>query len=125
MLNKNCKILIASLVEDLPHEPTQGYTLRDLNALADIKRKGINDIFRIAEEMVEEKYLIVDRSGPKISGIFINSHYWLSEKGVSYRIITKKKVLRYLADKWIDILALVVAAIALAISILAYIQAMK
>lgn len=117
MLNKNCKVVLKALIEDLEHEPPQGYTLQDLNKMVHIKREGVNDICRIAEYLVEDGFLTAERSGPKISGIHVDSHYWLTEKGRYFRMLTKKKIIDYFLAHWIDIIALVVSIIAVCVAI--------
>lgn len=117
MLNKNCEKVVAALCEDLPNQPSYGYSISDIACLVDLKEE---DVIRLAKHLELEGYLEPRKYDLHTGSVFY--HYFLTEKGKSYKLIARRQTWDYIKDKWIDFFALIVAIIALVIAIDAHIK---
>lgn len=117
MLNKDCEKVVAALCKDLPNQPSYGYSTEYIAHLAGLDEE---DIIRIAKHLESEGYLESREYDLHIGAVFY--HYFLTEKGKSYKLIARNQTWEYIKDKWIDFFALIVAIIALIIAIDAHIK---
>lgn len=112
MLDKDCKKLLNALISDLKEEPRDGYYLSDLSVMTNF---SVADVERITEHLCSEGYL--KNFSHEFPGVFYSQSYCLTERGKFYKKILRKRVLDYIADKWMDILATIIALISLLISL--------
>lgn len=113
MLTKNCRIILKTLNK----HKDEYFTLRHLEALCSLSEP---ELARAADYLIELKYVRYTRF-PELPGKasirFSDPPIELTELGANYRAVLLKEFLKYLADKWIDILASVISIVSLIVSI--------
>ncbi len=109
MLDDECKRMLDAFIKDLPNQPSYGY---DPISVARISNMNDGDADRVSRYLSEQGYLRSVET-PKYANLDFGNRYYLTEKGKKYKALEKQEVKKYIADKWIDFLALLVAALAL------------
>ena len=77
------------------------------------------DLRAASRFLVENGYLEYQKTGDRKTG------FHLSYKGLNWKYYRRKEILKYIADKWTDFLAVIISLFSLIISIIALLQGSK
>lgn len=112
MLTKNCRILLRIMTKD----KDAFFSIPDLHRLSGLSG---GDTVRAAKYLLDEHYVQYQEppSVPFEMSRCSDPPIELTELGANYRAVLIKEFLKYLADKWIDILASVISIVSLIVSI--------
>ena len=113
MLTKNCKTILRYIT-----------SLQGLNRFSSISLPDLVKNTGLAHKEVESACKELDKDGLAELKIlhFINGHtvldsITLTEQGLNYKVLIRAQRIKYIADKWTDIIACVIAVISLIVSI--------
>lgn len=113
MLTKNCRIILKTLNK----HKDKYFTLRHLETLCNLSE---SELSRAADHLVTLNFVRYTKF-PELPGKaparFSDPPIELTELGANYHTVLLKEFLKYLADKWIDILASVISIVSLIVSI--------
>lgn len=118
MLTKNCRIILDTILALGEEHHFECYRIADLS-----DRTGISfpQVLAACQELDRDGcanlHFVDLKNGRKIP-----ESVSLTEFGVHYRDYQRAQRLRYIGDKWIDFLALVIASVSLIISIAAFLR---
>lgn len=114
MVTKNCRKIIKTICR-FGEEAKYGF--HNTADLADATGLPHAVVCSACEQLAEEGYMEIEYTG-NINPIV--SDVRLTELGASYSEVQRAARLAYIASKWIDFIALIVAIIALIVSIAAF-----
>lgn len=113
MLTKRCYEMLDMMTSVKPDEGSYGYSVRQLAKLCGLP---FSDALRVAELLEAEGYLTA-RVINMPHGQSVKESFKLTELGQNYKEVRRHQVLDYIADKWVDVFAGIVALISLIVSI--------
>ena len=118
MLTKDCRSVLDTVIQMDGDRPFQRHRIA---AISEKMGKTFELTLSLCKELERDGFLEIKYLKSRI-GSAIPEGVILTEKGRRYKAFLRSQRFDYVKQKWIDFLALVVAAIALAISIAAYIR---
>lgn len=118
MLTKDCRSVLDTVIQMDGDRPFQRHRIA---AISEKMGKTFELTLSICKELERDGFVEIKYLSSRVHAAMPESIV-LTEKGRCYKAFLRSQTFDYLKQKWIDFLALVVAAIALAISIAAYIR---
>lgn len=118
MLTQNCRDFLDTVISSEIDHPFKRHRISDISAKMG---QSFDVALSLAKELERDHFAEIEYLHMR-NGQVIPEYVILTEKGRSYKQFLRNQKVDYLKQKWIDFLALVVAALALAISIAAYIR---
>ena len=112
MLTKNSRIALRHLNENKDNY----YTINDIAKLCGFERSEAERVvkFLLYENFLEHQEPLMPFHGKVPTD---NLPVRLTELGVNYRMVQRRKAIEYIADKWVDIIACAISILAIIISV--------
>lgn len=118
MLTKDCRAVLNTVIQMDGNTPFQQHRIV---AIAEKMEQSFELTLSVCKELERDGFLEI-RYLKLSNHREIPENVILTEKGRCYKAFLRNQAFDYIKQKWIDFLALVVSAIALIISIAAYIR---
>lgn len=116
MLTKDCRLILDTILSSDSDKRFQAFRISELsNSL----NRNFYAILTACKELEKDGFIELHNCCLK-NGQELLEFISLTELGTHYKDYLRSQRLRYIADKWIDFLALIIAAIALVVSVAAF-----
>lgn len=115
MVTKNCRKIIKAICRSGSEAKYGPHNIADLADATDLSNAAV---CAACEQLAEEGYMEIVYMTRTHTPII--EHVKLTELGANYAEVQRATRMAYVANKWIDFIALIVAIIALIISIAAF-----